>query len=172
MKFRLIFKKYKLFVLSIFLSLVLVFIDQFTKTVALYNVVELTEKTNGIHQHIKIFFLLNIVLFFNKGISFGMLSNISFMPIILSVIICLISMYILYLLFKNNDKYKSVYLTMIFSGAVGNLIDRFKYGAVVDFIDFHVNSWHFPAFNFADAIISVGVLLILIEEFFLKNKEK
>ena len=157
------FKEKKIFFLSILLSFILILIDQITKSVAFTTVNDLLQKTNGIHGHFNIFPFLNIVLVFNKGISFGLFNNSSIMPTILTFIITMIIAYVFYLLYKNKNLYKSIYLSMILGGAMGNIIDRFKYGAVVDFIDFHISNWHFPAFNFADTVISLSVLLIIIE---------
>ena len=54
-------------------------------------------------------------------------------------------------------------LTLIFGGAVGNLIDRIRFGAVVDFLDFYIGAWHWPAFNVADSAISIGAALMIWE---------
>ena len=70
-----------------------------------------------------------------------------------------------YLIFMKNDaSYFKIGLTLIFSGALGNLIDRIRVGYVVDFIDFHISDFHWPAFNVADSVISVGVALIIFLE--------
>jgi signal peptidase II len=54
---------------------------------------------------------------------------------------------------------------LILGGALGNLIDRFRYGQVVDFLDFHAAGWHWPAFNVADSAISIGAVLLIVEGF-------
>lgn len=171
------FKKNKLFLLSIVLIVILISIDQITKNMALSAIDKLMYKTNNIHTHFEIFPFLNIVLVFNKGISFGLFggnnTNINtIMPTLLILTILLIIVYVFHLLCKNKNSYKSIYLSMILGGAIGNIADRFVHGAVVDFVDFHINNWHFPAFNFADIIISLSVLLIIIEEFLLKKEIK
>ena len=56
-------------------------------------------------------------------------------------------------------------LALILGGALGNLIDRLRYGQVVDFLDFHAGSWHWPAFNVADSAITIGALLLILEGF-------
>ena len=61
-------------------------------------------------------------------------------------------------------------LGLIVGGAFGNVIDRFSMGAVADFIDFHIYDYHWPAFNFADSAVFVGVSLILLFDLFAKNK--
>ena len=57
-------------------------------------------------------------------------------------------------------------------GAIGNLIDRVQLGYVVDFVDFHIDTWHYPAFNVADSAITCGVVLLLIDTFFMHRKGK
>ncbi len=64
----------------------------------------------------------------------------------------------------------SVALGLVAGGALGNVIDRILYGAVVDFLDFHIGDWHWPAFNVADSAITVGVVLLILDS--LKSLEK
>ena len=61
-------------------------------------------------------------------------------------------------------------LSLVAGGAIGNLVDRLSQGYVVDFILFHIGQWYYPAFNIADACITIGLILFLIENFHLKNK--
>ena len=165
------FKRNRIFFLSILLSITLIIIDQITKSAAITNVNNLMHKTNGIHEYFNILPFLNIVLVFNRGISFGIFNSSSFMPTLLLFAILSIILYAFYMLCKSNSIYRSMYLGMILGGAIGNVIDRFRYGAVVDFIDFHISNWHFPAFNFADAVISLSVIFIIVEEFILLDKK-
>ena len=75
------------------------------------------------------------------------------------------SLYILWLLRKNqSDKILSWALSLILGGALGNVLDRIMFGAVVDFIDLHYGNWHWPAFNIADSAISIGAALIVFSE--------
>ena len=137
---------------------IFVFLDQLTKQWALKNIFD-NQKIIEINQY------LNFTPVWNRGISFGMFSNvegINFYMIILTLIIILI----LFLwFFKTVSLPQRIALTFIISGATGNLIDRFKYGEVVDFIDFHVNNIHWPAFNFADTYITIGAFIYLISIF-------
>jgi signal peptidase II len=64
---------------------------------------------------------------------------------------------------KAQDVLIVISLTLIFGGAVGNLIDRIRFGAVVDFLDFYIGTWHWPAFNAADSAISIGAVLMIWE---------
>ena len=72
------------------------------------------------------------------------------------------AIYIIWLLYKNQtDKLLCFALSLILGGAIGNVMDRIMYGAVVDFIDLHYGNWHWPAFNIADSAICIGAALII-----------
>ena len=71
-----------------------------------------------------------------------------------------------------GQKLFSFALASILGGAVGNVIDRMMYGYVVDFLDFHAAGWHFPAFNVADAGISVGAVLLIVDELLRVRRER
>ncbi len=62
----------------------------------------------------------------------------------------------------NNNKIISLSFTVIIAGAIGNLFDRISRGYVVDFLDFNISSYHWPAFNLADSYISIGFIVIMI----------
>ena len=87
---------------------------------------------------------------------------------ILSAIILLITLVVLILALKNKGLKKYAFLS-IFAGSLGNLYDRFFYSAVPDFIDFHFNNFHWFIFNIADIFITVGVLIMIMTEFFVKD---
>jgi len=70
----------------------------------------------------------------------------------------------------KTERWTSVSLVMILGGALGNLYDRVVYGAVVDFLDFHWSGYHFPAFNVADAAITIGAVMMIIDMFFLQSQ--
>jgi signal peptidase II len=61
-------------------------------------------------------------------------------------------------------------MSLVLSGAIGNVIDRILYGAVVDFVDLHYSGWHWPAFNIADSAITIGVILLILDEIKRVNK--
>ena len=112
---------------------------------------------------------LNISLIWNEGIAFGLLSfddNIYY-NIITSVIIIII-LVIIWFLNKSKGIEKLCFL-MIAGGASGNLFDRIYYAAVPDFIDLSINNYHWFIFNIADIFISVGVIVLIILEFFKKK---
>ena len=116
---------------------------------------------------------LNIRLIWNDGIAFGLLSfDDKALYHSLSLLILVIILVIIYMIIKS-DGLKKFSLMLILGGALGNFYDRIAYGAVPDFIDFHVNGFHWFIFNIADIFISIGVFaLILIEIFDKKNYEK
>ena len=113
---------------------------------------------------------INIYFIWNEGIAFGLLNfgNNLFYNLITSLII-LISLIILYLVFKNKN-YLGYFFAMILGGSLGNLYDRIKYSAVPDFIDLHIGNYHWFIFNVADIFISIGVICLILDEFF-KNKK-
>ena len=116
---------------------------------------------------------LNIRLIWNEGIAFGLLSfDDKALYHSLSLLILVIILVISYMIFKS-DGLKKFSLMLILGGALGNFYDRIAYGAVPDFIDFHVNGFHWFIFNIADIFISIGVFaLIVLEIFDKKNYEK
>ncbi|MDA9814091.1 signal peptidase II [Candidatus Pelagibacter sp.] len=107
---------------------------------------------------------LNIVLIWNKGIAFGLLSfNESYLYNIISLIIAIIIMILVIMSFKSQG-YMRYSLLMIIGGALGNLHDRIFFNAVPDFIDFHIGNFHWFIFNVADIFITFGVILMIILE--------
>jgi signal peptidase II len=116
---------------------------------------------------------LNIRLIWNEGIAFGLFSfDDKALYHSLSLLILVIILVIIYMIIKS-DGLKKFSLMLILGGALGNFYDRIAYGAVPDFIDFHVNGFHWFIFNIADIFISIGVFaLIVLEIFDKKNYEK
>ena len=115
---------------------------------------------------------LNFELVWNTGIGFGLLSfNADFLYHLISAIITIIVFLILFLMLsaKNIDKF---FYSLILGGALGNLFDRLTYFAVPDFIDLHLQNYHWFTFNIADIFITVGIILILFKELISKNYEK
>ena len=115
---------------------------------------------------------LNLFLIWNKGIAFGLFSfDKDFIYSSLTIIILAILVIILILIFKSNN-FKSYCYTIILGGSIGNLFDRIYYSAVPDFIDFHINNFHWFIFNIADIFISIGVICLIYAEVFLDKKTK
>ena len=108
---------------------------------------------------------LNIVLIWNKGIAFGLLSfNESYLYNIISLIIAIIIIVLVIMSLKSQG-FKRYSLLMIVGGALGNLHDRIFFNAVPDFIDFHIGNFHWFIFNVADIFITMGVFLLIMLEF-------
>ncbi len=105
----------------------------------------------------------NLVLVYNKGVSFSMLaSNATAMRWLLSALAMLIIIFILQTMQEEKKLAHKIALAFVVAGALGNILDRLRFGAVVDFLDFHLYGYHWPAFNFADICISCGVGLFVI----------
>ena len=113
---------------------------------------------------------LNINLIWNEGIAFGLLSfDQSNFYNLLSLLIAIKVLFIFFMIIKNNN-IKKYPLLMIFAGAIGNLYDRIAYKAVPDFIDFHIEEFHWFIFNVADIFISLGVFCMILFELIDNNK--
>ena len=114
---------------------------------------------------------LNINLIWNEGIAFGLFSfNENNLYNLLTVIILIIILVILKMIIKSQG-IKKYGLLMIFGGALGNLFDRLFYKAVPDFIDFHVEEFHWFVFNVADIFITIGVIIMILFELILNNQK-
>ena len=112
---------------------------------------------------------LNIYLIWNEGIAFGLFSfNEQFYYNIITLVIIIITLVILFFAIKS-DGVEKIGFSMIFGGSLGNIFDRLYYSAVVDFIDFHINNIHWFIFNIADIFISLGVIVLILLEFFKKK---
>ena len=113
---------------------------------------------------------LNFVLIWNKGIGFGLFSfDHSQVYNFITTLIVIINIIIIYIIYKTKD-YKIYFYSMILGGALGNLFDRLYYSAVPDFIDFHINNFHWFIFNIADIFISLGVICLIFAEIIFKKK--
>lgn len=124
---------------------------------------------------LKVCKIFNIVKVENYGVSFGLFSDSNLLVknliILFNIIVCLILLYLLGT--KHGYKQPNLFLfsiSIIISGAIGNIIDRIKFGYVRDFLDFHIVDKHWPAFNIADCCICIGVGLWIILEM-CKNKD-
>ena len=154
--------KVKKFDIFSFIIIILAFcLDRLSKT----YVISLIEKNQS---ELFINDYLNITLNWNRGIAFGLLSfNATTIYHLISILILTIIIYLIYLMVKS-DSVGKILFALIIGGAAGNLFDRFTYFAVPDFIDFHINSFHWFTFNVADIFISLGIFFIIIKEFFFK----
>ena len=114
---------------------------------------------------------LNLYLIWNKGVAFGLFSfNESFIYNVITgiiIIICIVVMVMIY----NSNGFKNFSLILVMGGALGNLFDRMYYSAVPDFIDFHINGFHWFVFNVSDIFITLGIICLIFDEIFVNNKK-
>ena len=156
-------KNYYFDILILFLIFIL---DRFSKIYVIY----LSEKNN--YSQIFSSKFLDIHLIWNEGIAFGLLSfsETYFYNLISTIIVIII--FILFLMIIRSKGLKKLLLISILGGAIGNFYDRMVYKAVPDFIDFHINDFHWFIFNIADIFISIGVFFMILYEIIDNNSEK
>jgi signal peptidase II len=112
-----------------------------------------------------------LVMVWNHGVSFGMLSAPgSYVPHFLILVALVISSLLLWLGLRAHHRGEWLAYALVIGGALGNVIDRLRFGAVADFFYFHIGELGWPAFNVADAAICTGVALLLLQSFFPKRK--
>ncbi len=141
---------------GLIVAAVVVVLDQLSK----YWVLNCVLATNSL---MKITSFFNVVNAWNTGVSFSMFSsNGSWGTIVLCVLALAIVAMLLWWLKKEKSLFMQIALGMVIGGALGNVIDRIRIGAVFDFLDFHISGYHWPAFNVADSAICVGAVLIFI----------
>ncbi len=155
--------------ISIFLVLVVVVLDQLTKFLVLKN----------FHLYESIVIIpnfFNLTYLTNKGAAFGFLAGVTaawrhyFFLILASVALVLLCF--AWFRMRKDHRFYGPALAMIAGGAIGNVIDRVRFGAVVDFLDFHVAGHHWPVFNVADSAITVGVALFLLANILEERQKK
>jgi len=142
--------------------LVVLIADQLSKKIALDSLSE--GRPIGIVEG-----LFNFTLVFNPGAAFGMFAGLpdNQRRITLLVVALLALLAVFYMLRDTRgDRVSQVALVCILGGAIGNIIDRFRFDAVVDFLDFYWGSYHWPAFNIADSAICVGVAVLMVRMVF------
>ena len=149
-----------------FLIILIVFVLDRVSKIYVINYFE-----NTVETEIYLSNFLNIILVWNEGIGFGLLSfqdGIIYNFITLTIII--INLIIIYLIYKYKD-IRSFLLTLVLGGSLGNLFDRIAFSAVPDFIDFNYNNFHWFIFNIADIFITIGVICLIFVELILNNKK-
>ncbi len=117
----------------------------------------------------------NLVHIYNRGAAFGFLNRSDiewqFWLFLVATIIAMLTIFYLVRTSPRNGLLFSA-LGMVLGGALGNMIDRIRYRAVVDFLDFYVGSWHWPAFNVADIAICLGAVGTCLAMFILEGQQK
>lgn len=114
----------------------------------------------------------NLVLTYNRGMSFGLFNQqgAGLNALLFSLLAAAIVAVLAYWLSRVESPFLAVAIGLVIGGAVGNVIDRIRLGAVVDFLDFYIGSWHWPAFNVADSAICVGVAAMLLDGLLLRRE--
>jgi signal peptidase II len=152
----------RLFRLGLIVCVAIIVADQISKQIMM----------RILEQHpfgIPVLPMFSLVERWNPGVSFSMLRNVG--PYVLSGGAILVSLALLVWLTRIETALTALGIGCVAGGALGNVIDRFRFGAVFDFLDFYFKSgsgweWHWPAFNLADSGITVGVALLLIDGLF------
>lgn len=151
----------RVFRLGLILVAAIIVADQATKAIIM----------SVLEQHpygIPVLPVFSLVTAWNPGVSFSQLRNLG--PEVLSGFAILVSAGLIYWLSRVDNRLIAIGIGFIAGGALGNVIDRFRFGAVFDFLDFYLTiggrEWHWPAFNLADSSIFVGVVLLLFDGLF------
>jgi len=143
-------------------AIVVIILDQMTKWWILTSVMTPPRR-------ISVTGILDLVLVYNRGVSFGLLGGApSWATAALIVFALLLAMALCIWMWRADSLLLGTALGFVVGGALGNVIDRFLHGAVVDFLDFHAAGYHWPAFNVADSAITIGVVILIIDS--LKSK--
>ena len=118
--------------------------------------------------------VFHLTLIFNPGMAFGVLSTVGpawrWLVGVLSLVALAVLGSLAVRLLPDGNRLTALALGLIFGGALGNLLDRVRFGAVVDFLDFHWRGYHWPAFNLADSGITVGVGVLVLHFLVLRRK--
>jgi len=149
--------KKKAYLLWLGLAATIVLCDQLSKYIIMQNLL--------LYQLHALSSFLNLTLIYNSGAAFSFLSQHTQLAFWLFSLIAIVISVVLVVGIKRlpaRQPLMAAALSLVLGGAVGNVIDRFTHGYVVDFLDFHYQGWHFPAFNVADSAISLGAVLLLV----------
>ena len=151
-------------ILDFFLIFIIFSLDRISKII----IIKFNKTNELINYNFTPF--LNLDLVWNQGIAFGLFSfNDNMYYNILTLIIIIVTLVVFIFMLKSNGYQKYGFL-MVFGGSLGNIFDRLYYSSVPDFIDLHINNFHWFIFNVADIFITLGIILLIFTEFFkLKN---
>lgn len=149
------------------LSIAVIALDLYTK--------QLASEALILYRPQEVFSWLNMTLAHNYGAAFSFLSSAGgwqrwFFIILASTVSVVLLVWLIRL--PRREWLTALGLALILGGAIGNLVDRIRLGYVVDFIDFHIGDWHYPAFNVADSAITCGVILLLLDVLLLSLRGK
>jgi signal peptidase II len=111
----------------------------------------------------------DLVLTCNQGISFGLFDRAGLNGLVFSIGAALVVLLLIFWLSRIRVTFLAVAIGLIIGGAIGNVVDRLRFGAVIDFLYFHLGSWYWPAFNLADSAICLGVAAMLLDGLLLRR---
>ncbi|MFI3240958.1 MAG: signal peptidase II [Alphaproteobacteria bacterium] len=153
-------------ILGLSIALGIILFDQASKFFIFNNVL-------GQYDIIQVTPFFNLVKAWNTGVSFSMFNDYGVYGRIGLVIVALLIVGALVLWLKSEkSKFMQIALGFVIGGAIGNVIDRIRLGAVFDFLDFYIGTSHWPAFNVADSFICIGAVMLIFKEIFLREKSK
>ena len=138
---------------KIIIFLLLVILDILSKYIV-FNYIDL-------YQFIKITYFFDVTHIHNFGVSFGLFAG-TIPPLVLILIGLFVTAFVIYLYINSSDTLERWGLFIIICGAIGNIVDRSINGYVIDFLYLHINQYYWPAFNFADIYISLGIIMIIV----------
>ncbi len=151
--------------LGMFYAALALLLDQLSKWLIL-EVVELP-----VRQQIPVAPFFDLAMVWNRGVSFGMFAEHN-QPYALVALALAITAVLLRWLWKTQEKWEAVALGLVIGGALGNVIDRLRFGAVADFLDFYIKNLHWPAFNIADSAVCIGVVVLCARSIFVRHEPK
>ena len=138
-------------------------VDQATKAVVNAN-------SAALAGGVPVFPGFNLVYLRNDGVTFGMMAGVPWW--VLAALALAIVVWLAVLMARATDRLEALAYGMVIGGALGNVADRLRFGAVTDFLDVYVRGWHWPAFNFADVAVVSGVGLLLLSEFLASRRSR
>ena len=160
-------KKQNIITVKNVIILLIIFLTFICDRISKIKIINHQEKNNSVYIND----YLNFDLTWNSGIGFGLLNfeaNIIYHIISLAILIVIVMVFYLLITSIKSEKY---FYSLIFGGALGNFYDRIYYYSVPDFIDFHIENYHWFSFNIADIFISAGIILIILNQLINKNEK-
>jgi signal peptidase II len=160
-------KKQNIITVKNVIILLIIFLTFICDRISKIKIINHQEKNNSVYIND----YLNFDLTWNSGIGFGLLNfeaNIIYHIISLAILIVIVMVFYLLITSIKSEKY---FYSLIFGGALGNFYDRIYYYSVPDFIDFHIENYHWFTFNIADIFISAGIILIILNQLINKNEK-
>lgn len=150
----------------LWLSAAVIVLDQLSKWLVVSHL--------AVYDSIRVLPVFNLVLIHNPGAAWSFLAGASgwqrwFFTILALAVSTAIVVWMRFLP-RRDSRWRSCALALVLAGALGNVIDRLRYGYVIDFLQFHYQGWYYPAFNLADSAITVGAAMLILEGFFSRRR--